>query len=224
MRSVQFSNSNFYHIYNRGVDKRVIFQDKADFKRFYASLYLFNDSSYSHSGDRSPLRAHDLFNRLLKTEKRGSCLVNVVSYCLLPNHYHLLLEQMEERGINKFMHKLGMGYSNYFNKRYERSGRLFEGPFKAKLIQRDEHFIHMPRYIHLNALDMTSLKWREGKISDWNEADAFLDSYQWSSHRVYKGLKESLPIVKQPSVGTLFSSVDDYTNFLRQWTGRYSYE
>ncbi|MBU1032740.1 MAG: transposase [Patescibacteria group bacterium] len=223
MREILFAVGNFYHIYNHGIDQRKIFQDTADFRRFYASMFLFNNSLYSHKGGRSPLSAcKDLYLRLLDENINRLPLVNIVSYCLLPNHFHILLEQAEETGINKFMHRLGMGYAHYYNIRYERTGRLFEGPFQAKIVNNDAQFMHLPRYIHLNALDMTNLKWREGMISDWKEADSFLDNYEWSSHLVYKGMKEPLPVIERSQIKNKFPSVDNYVSFLRKWSGRYT--
>lgn len=223
MRTVRFVNANFYHVFNRGVEKRVIFSDQVDFRRFYGSMYLFNDIDFSNPAGFTSLRDEEMFERLLETSDKAARrrLVNIMSYCLLPNHFHMLLEQLAENGIPKFMHRLCMAYSRYFNKRYGRSGCLFEGTFKAVMIKRDDQLMHLPRYIHLNALDQTNLYWREGKIKDWEKAEAFLDNYPWSSHRVYKGLREPLPTIDLSIMRELFPTTDAYSLFLKEWSGRY---
>lgn len=185
-------------------------------------MYLFNDDLYRNNGN-ADLKAGNLYNRLLSRDGDRSPLVRIICYCLLPNHFHLLLEQLKEQGVQKFMHRLSMGYARFFNIRNDRSGRLFEGPFKAELIQNDAQFMHAPRYIHLNALDPTDLDWRNGKIEDWEKAEALLDNYEWSSHRVYKGLKEPLPVISRSSFVDLFPTPDSYTEFLKEWGGRYKY-
>lgn len=138
----------------------------------------------------------------------------------MPNHYHLLLEQLQEGGITNFMHKLNTAYTNYFNKRYERTGRFFEGPFKAVLIKREGQFEHIPRYIHLNALDLTDMNWREGKIEDWHRAERFLEEYVWSSHHFYLGKPQQYPVVETSTVGEMFKTLDRYRHFLKQWSVR----
>ncbi|MBI4135819.1 transposase [Candidatus Uhrbacteria bacterium] len=217
MRTTQFVNGQFYHIFNRGTEKRVIFQDNADFRRFYESMYLFNDGNFSNPGGRSSLRDGV---PSLRDDTRDP-FVQVVSFCLLPNHFHMLLGPLKDGGITEFMYRLGMGYARYFNKRYERTGRLFEGTFKAVHVARDAQFLHLPRYIHLNALDLTHYNWREGKIQNWIAAEKFLDQYPWSSHPVYCGQNQQLPIVDRGVMAEIFPTPDAYRKFLREWSGRY---
>lgn len=222
MRALHFVDGNYYHIFNRGVEKRVIFEDQTDFQRFYSSMYLFNDVNYINTGGNTSLRDEGLKQRLRETGKEMEKFVEILSYCLVPNHFHFFVQQNKEHGIVKFMHRLSMGYARYFNLRHERTGRLFEGSFKAVAIERDEHFMHLPRYIHLNALDQSDLNWRDGKIVDWEKAETFLDNYPWSSHRAYKGLKESLPITALAGVREIFPTVESYVAFLKEWSGRYN--
>lgn len=219
MREVQFSTGNMYHVYNRGVDKRTIFNDPKDFERFYTSLFLFNNKSFSNSGGSSSLRDVEL-QRLLETSDKAVKLVRVISYCLLPNHFHLLLEQLEEDGIIKFMHRVGMGYARYYNTRHDRTGRLYEGTFKAVLVERDAQLEHLPRYIHLNALDLTNYNWRDGIAEGWTEAEKFLHQYRWSSHDVYIGQTQQLPLVDEQFVREIFSTREQYLSFLRAWSNR----
>ncbi|PCI19570.1 hypothetical protein COB64_03430 [Candidatus Wolfebacteria bacterium] len=142
MRKVPFVQGEFYHIYNRGVDKRNIFQDQKDLKRFIQSMKEFNTvepigSIYANSFDKDQLR------------RPTSKLVNFICYCLNPNHFHFILEQLEDNGISEFMKRLG-GYTKYFNERYKRSGTLFQGKFKSKHINDDNYLLHLSAYINLN--------------------------------------------------------------------------
>ncbi|MBI4262246.1 transposase [Candidatus Uhrbacteria bacterium] len=216
IRTTQFAPENYYHIYNRGVDKRKIFTNKRDFERFYISLYLLNDESY-----HPPTGLY--FTSPGDVKKEGQTrtpLVNILSFCLIPNHFHMLIEPVVENGLTKFMHRLLMGYAKYFNKKYDRTGPLYDGAFKAIQISNEAHFEHLLRYIHLNALDLTDMQWREGAITDWNHAVEFLDEYQWSSHHAYRGAEQLLPVVEKGVLGDIFSTPQEYHNFLRQWSMR----
>jgi len=144
MRKSEFANGEFYHIYNRGVDKRQIVLDQTDADRFIESLEDFNSvepigSIYEHSFEKNSVLS-----------KKSKKLVNLVCYCLNPNHYHLLLEQLVDGGIEKFLHRLGMGYSKYFNHKYQRNGALWQGRFKSVYIDDNEYLLHLSAYINLN--------------------------------------------------------------------------
>lgn len=147
MRKVLFANDEFYHIYNRGTDKREIFSDPADFDRFLQSMQEFNTldpigSIYERTYSQK------LGGEASKSDKKP--LVNIVAYCLNTNHYHFLLQQVSEKGIEKFMQRLGTGYTMYFNKKYERTGSLFQGVFKAVHVDSNEYLLHVSAYVNLN--------------------------------------------------------------------------
>lgn len=148
MRKVQFVNREYYHIFNRGVDKRNIFIDQKDLDRFFQSATEFNvidpiGSLYSNSFRKNNPLLKDLVS---KKEK----LVDFICYCLNPNHYHFVLKQIVDRGIEKFMHRLGSGYTTYFDKKYDRSGSLFQGTFKAAYIDSNEYLLYVSAYVNLN--------------------------------------------------------------------------
>lgn len=138
MRTVSFVEKEFYHIYNRGVDKRNVFTSQEDLDRFFKGIEQFNTPKVLGS----LARGHRV--------STGPRLVNIVAYCVNPNHFHFIIEQVAERGIERFMHKIGMGYAKYFNTKYKRSGALFQGKFKAKHIDNDEYLLHLSAYINLN--------------------------------------------------------------------------
>lgn len=148
MRKVIFANEEYYHVYNRGVEKRTLFEDEHDFSRFLQSLEEFNTlqpigSIYEHAflKNKPPLG-----NSVSKSEK----LVEIVAYCLNPNHFHLLLKQVSDGGIAKFMHRLGLGYTKYFNYKNNRSGFLFQGKYKAIHVASNPYLLHLSVYINLN--------------------------------------------------------------------------
>ncbi|QQG42434.1 MAG: transposase [Candidatus Giovannonibacteria bacterium] len=144
MRKIRFATGEFYHIYNRGVDKRSVFLDSHDFERFLQSMREFNS--------QKPIGSlfENSFRDKTKLGNRVAKLVDVVSYCLNNNHYHLMLRQRIENGISGFMHRLGTGYTQSFNIKYKRSGSLFQGKFKALHIHSNEYFLHLSAYINLN--------------------------------------------------------------------------
>lgn len=145
MRKVPFVRGEFYHIYNRGVDKRKIFSDQDDIDRFFQSMKEFNvlepiGSIYENSFRKEKTSLGD----------RTSKLVNVICYCLNSNHYHIILEQVSDKGIEKFMQRMGTGYTRYFNDRHKRSGVLFQGKFKAVHVNSNEYLLHLSAYVNLN--------------------------------------------------------------------------
>lgn len=147
MRKTPFVAGEYYHVYNRGIDKRNIFSDRDDLERFLQSMAEFNTlepigSLYENSF------VDQLGSEASKSPKET--LVRFVAYCLNPNHYHFLIEQVAEKGIEKFMQRLGTGYTKYFNSKFHRSGSLFQGVFKSIHIDSNEYLLHVSAYINLN--------------------------------------------------------------------------
>lgn len=148
MRKTPLVNNEYYHIYNRGVDKREVFLDEKDYVRFLTGMREFNclepiGSLYIVSKLRK--KGLSPFNRDLVP------IVSVVAYCLNPNHYHFILKQNIDRGISSFMHKVSSGYSTYFNEKYKRSGSLFQGTFKASRIDSNELLLYLSAYVNCNS-------------------------------------------------------------------------
>lgn len=141
LRKEPFVPGEFYHCYNRGVDKRVVFEDASDFSYFLDVLTLFNDTDSTES-----IRDRHRKDNLV-TE---NSYVSIVAYCLNRNHYHLLVQENVDGGISKFMQKIGTGYTMYFNKKYLRSGSLFQGKFKSKHVDSDAYLKHLGIYISIN--------------------------------------------------------------------------
>ena len=207
-----------YHTLNRGVDKRKIFLDKQDYFRFVHDLFEFNDENLVNTTFYRFHQSNDIARRKIERKPR-KMLVNVLAFCIMPNHYHLLLAPKVEGGISKFMKKLNMGYAKYFNTKYKRSGALFQGRYKSVLIKDEAHFIHLPYYIHLNPLDLIAPKWRERELTTSNvvNIERFLEKYRWSSYLDYIG-KENFPSVTQREfLQEFFGSPEEYKRDILKW-------
>lgn len=224
MRKVQFVNDEYYHIYNRGVDKRDIFLCDDDFWRCYVSMFLFNDENFRilRGLGNSPHLSCGYCRSLgaESAEKKNitpRLFVDILSFCLMPNHYHLFVKQLIDNGISLFMQRLNQGFTNYFNCKYDRTGRLFEGPFKAVHINHEGQFLHLPRYIHLNAVDLVEPNWREKGVRDWKEVLNFMESYKWSSHGVYLGKPQPIKVVNPSFLREVFKTPENYLGFVKSW-------
>jgi len=135
----------------------------------------------------------------------------------MPNHFHLLLRQKGGGGITKFMRKLGVGYANYFNEKYKRTGTLFEGRYKIILVNQDTYFTHLPYYIHFNPLDLIMPGWRSGEIKNHQKAIGFLESYRWSSHLDYLGIKNFPSLTQREFLLKIFGKTENYKKEVENW-------
>lgn len=201
MRKLKFVNGECYHVYNRGVEKRDVFLDERDYFRFLISIKGVN-----HFGANDFLDACGPEDRpKVGDERKREALVEMICYCLMPNHFHFVLKQNGEGGVPKFMQKLCTAYTMYFNKKNERTGVLFQGPYKAKHVDGDQYLLQVSRYIHLNPLDLL-----EGEES---EAE-FLKNYKWSSLQFYLDEKRhSLVHLKKGLLAKQFSNIPEFARF-----------
>lgn len=176
-----FANDNYYHIYNRGVDKRRIFMNRVHYSRFLETinnLLTYGQAKATINGSQSLA-----FNKKL----------SFICYCLLPNHHHFLIKQLEDNAISKFMHKLNTSYTKYFNLNHHRTGRLYEYTFKAVHVVNDEQLLHLSRYIHLNPL--------------LSHLTSDLKTYPWSSYPDYLGIRDG-KLCNKEEVLSLFGNID----------------
>jgi putative transposase len=131
-----------YHVFNRGTEKRNIFLDKEDYVRFYRSLLLFNQVEPVINFSFASLHESDILT--------SKALVSIHAYSLLPNHYHLFLEQLTDGGLSEFLKRLSGGYTSYFNEKYERSGVLFQGKYKRVHVEGDDQYRYLFAYVNEN--------------------------------------------------------------------------
>lgn len=189
-----------YHVLNRGVDKRVVFTDSLDYLRFVHDMYVFNNEGYVNSNHKRTI--------LSRSERKP--IVTIHAFCLMPNHYHMLLSDVMEGGISKFMKKLNQGYTQYFNNRQNRTGALWQGKYKGVLISNEAHFMYVPYYIHLNALDLSMPEWRGGGVRDIKRALRLLSDYRWSSHKDYIGVKNLPSVISKDFLESLLGDKAQY--------------
>lgn len=214
MARPKIATGSVYHIYNRGVEKRNIFMDDSNYFRFIQDLFEFNNEDPAiNLGRMIEVRLHSF----LPEKPRRRLLVDILAFCLMPNHFHLLLRQRVENGISKFMQKLGTGYTNYFNIKFKRDGVLLQGKYKAKLVEEEAHFIYLPHYIHLNPLDLADIQWRKGKIKNVEKALKFLISYRWSSYLDYIGIRNLPSLTQRRFLLDLFDEQGGYKESLIRW-------
>jgi len=150
----EFEVGGFYHIYNHGTEKRNIFDDQGNLDRFFKSMVEFNEvdpigSLYLNTiiSKRSQNKVSIPVNSPVLPSKN---LVNIIAYCLNPNHFHMILEEREQGGISEYMRRLCGGYTRYFNLKVKRRGHIFEGGFKSKHIDKDGYLLHASAYVNLN--------------------------------------------------------------------------
>jgi len=218
MRNIRFVNEGIYHVYNRSVEKREIFVDDQDRFRFIHDLFEFNDEApaVNFYYKRPLIQSYEAKPRKIEQQKR-KLLVEILAFVVMPNHFHLLLRQIKENGISNFMHKLGTGYTMYFNQKYERAGSLFQGTYKAILVNQEAHFIHLPYYIHFNPLDLKFPEWRDREIKNYKQAMKFLENYRWSSFLDYIGKKNFPSVTQREFLNEFFEGPENYKKDAMKW-------
>jgi len=214
-----FSKNIIYHVLNRGVDKRRIFLSEKDHLRFIHDLFEFNDAAQLTHTAYSFAKASGTRKAIYiqKERKPRKLLVEILAFCLMPNHYHLLLRQKTEDGIIKFMRRLNMGYAKYFNEKYERNGSLFQGRYKAVPVTTEAHFIHLPYYIHTNPLDLVAPDWRKQKLSNINSAWKHLENYRWSSHLDYLDIRNFPSVTQREFLQEILGEPKQYEKEFKKW-------
>jgi len=201
-------DNGYYHIYNRGVEKRIIFEDAQDYKVFlgYLKEYLSPPPKIEELLKNFTLQG-TTFQGIPHLPKNYFQKVDLLAYCLMPNHFHLLIKQVKKDAMEGFMRSLATRYSMYFNKKYDRVGSLFQGIYKASMVDNDNYLLHLSRYIHLNPAEYTK---------DLSSAH--------SSYGEYLELRKT-PWVKTDEIraffgnakANLFKNVNSYKDFVEKY-------
>lgn len=207
-------NMEIYHILNRGVDKRVVVKNDQDRMRFLQGLFMYNDkNTLGRNARRKPSKRRGITQRDL--------LVNIHAFCLMDNHYHLLLSPIDNdlTNLSAFMRKVNMGYAKYFNEKYKRTGALWQGKYKSIHVNNDAHFNYIPYYIHLNPLDMKFPEWRKGQVANPKKAIEFLRTYKWSSFLDYQNIKNYPSLIHtqllKETTGSIKKQQEDMTKIIQ---------
>lgn len=218
MRTVSFSENGFYHVYNRGVEGRKIFLTKNDYYRFLQILYELNDVIPAQNLVRRGFQ--ECVTRAREGEERKP-LVSIMSFCLMPTHFHFLLQPRGEGRLSEFMHRIGVSYARYLNLRLKRKGRLFESTFQAKTVDSDQYLQHVVRYIHLNPLSLSQPHWKERGITDQRIVGETLRRYPWSSYAAYVGEGDRGFLLDQNLITDVISSKGkEHESFVTAWARR----
>ncbi len=180
----EFAPDQYYHLYNRGVEKRDIFLDDQDYTVFLGLLKKYLERRTQGDDQKTSFTPLDSGVKLL-------------AYCLMPNHFHLLLYQEDADGISKLIRRVMTGYVMYFNNRHQRVGGLFQGRYKASLVNKDAYLQHVSRYIHLNP-------------DDYN-------SWAYSSLPYYKGEKHAAWLSERPVLGMFNNNRQEYLEFVNDY-------
>jgi len=211
IRKIAFVPGEYFHIYNRGNSKQKIFLDKSDYKRFIDLMYALNSSkkfNFSNS-----IKGISVYER-----DRGSLLVAIGAYCLMPNHFHILITPLSEEGLTKFMQKLSTAYAMYFNTKYSRTGGLFEGKFKAEHLNKNTYLKYIFSYIHLNPIKLIQKDWKEVGLKHKQKAIKYLKSYTYSSFIDYLGKnRQENIILSRPSFPDYFPNTKNLTEEIMTW-------
>ena len=190
IRRVPFQLEEWFHCYNRGIDKRIVFDNEDDSERFLQLLYLSNSTEAFHRNNLSMRATHDIV-----CLPRKEPLVSIGAYCLMPNHFHLLLKEIQEGGIVRFMQKLGTAYTMYFNTKNDRVGNLFMKPFRLRHVGEDRYFQHVVNYIHCNPAEVFESGWKKGVVKSMDRLEKQLRSYRYSSFADYAGEKRAIATI-----------------------------
>lgn len=212
MRDIDLAEGELYHIFNRGTDKRKIFLKTKDYERFIVNLIFHNTTQIPISN----LSRYNIIEAI--KNKPENPLVKIHALVLLPNHFHLILEQLEKKGISRLMHRIEMGYAKYFNKQNNRSGNLFQGAYKAIHIGDDPYLNHLPLYIHTNPLKLlaTEANWKKVGIKNKKKAWEFLKNYRWSSLPSYLDL-HNWSFIEKSYLNQFYETPQEWKDELLNW-------
>lgn len=191
VRSIPFVNGEYYHILNRGVAQMPVFDSAFNYRHFLKTMLYYQIEN--------PKPRFSLFSPATKLINQDKKIIDIICYCLMPNHFHLLLLQNRDGGISEFVSKLTNSYTKYYNIKNKRSGPLFQGEFKAVHVESEEQLIHLSRYIHLNPSVSYVAK--------------NLETYRWSSFLEFLGHNNSSICTKEIILGQ-FKSFEEYKEFV----------
>jgi putative transposase len=211
IRKVAFVPNEYYHIYNRGNSKQKIFLSKKDYSRFLALLYGTNSNSKFNFFDLQ--KGAGIFSKEIDNK-----LVSIGAYCLMPNHFHILITPLSEKGLSKFMQKLSTAYSMYFNEINKRTGGLFEGKFKSTHIENDKQLKYLFSYIHLNPVKLIDKNWKANGLKNLIKTKNFLENYKWSSYLDFKGVvRLENKILDVEAFPDYFKKIKDFDTEIMEW-------
>ncbi|OGZ79787.1 MAG: hypothetical protein A2312_02325 [Candidatus Staskawiczbacteria bacterium RIFOXYB2_FULL_32_9] len=227
-RKEQFVTGEIYHLIIRALDNNLIFKDEKDYFRGIFSIYEFNNQNPVNISIRRRNRTVEKkrerekpievgLQSVLVNDKRDK-FVEVLAFCFMPNHIHLLVKQIKDNGISKFMQKSGTGLSKYFNKKYQRKGHVFQDAFKSIHIENDSQLIAVFNYIHANPVSLIESGFKESGITDTEKVLKFLEEeFRWSSYFDYIGKENFKSVTEREFMLNLLRGSENCKNLMKDW-------
>lgn len=215
-RHQQFVNSEIYHVVTRGIDENLIFKDVDDYYRGIFSIYEFNNIKPVEIKERRKQRKKEKTSGDPFSDTREK-LVEILAFCFMPNHIHLLLRQLKDNGITRFMRKLGAGYAGYFNRKYGRKGYVFQNRFLPVHIKNDNQLKIVLTYIHINPVSIIKPKWKEIGIRNIEETIKFVENYKWSSYSDYINKKNFPSVTERKFISEVIGDEQGCRDFIKNW-------
>lgn len=205
-RKIPLVTGQVYHVYNRGINRQPVFINKREYDRALDAIKFYRFIKPQTSLSKFLKLEGSKQNDFLDSLKQSKELVRILGFCIMPNHFHFLLKQLEDKGISKFLSNFQNSYTKYFNMRHKRDGSLFLDQFKAVRIQTDEQLVHVSRYIHLNPYTGYLIK----SLKD-------LSKYCWSSYPEY--LNSNDQFIDIYSILDFFRNSQKYEQFINDQAG-----
>ncbi|OGI65180.1 hypothetical protein A3A95_04010 [Candidatus Nomurabacteria bacterium RIFCSPLOWO2_01_FULL_39_18] len=211
MRNIKIAPGEYYHILNRGMSKQLIFHDNRDRTRFLF-LILYFQSPVTIQNIHRPVKSfveHSVFNidKEIEQEIVTRKFVELVSFCLMPNHFHLIVKEIEENGMARYMQRVLNGYTKYCNTKYNKSGHLFQGPYKAVHIRSNEQLLYLSSYVHRNPRE----------LKEWLNKES---SYPWSSYQDFIKKNRFKELLVLDIISGQFKNKDKYNKFIKESTAK----
>ncbi|MBI3305989.1 transposase [Candidatus Nomurabacteria bacterium] len=206
MRNIKIAPGEYYHIFNRGVNKQLIFHDSADRVRFlFLILYFQSPITFINIG--RPVKSfvkHSVFNieGVTTREIINSRFVELTSFVLMPNHFHLIIKEVEENGIARYMQRVLNSYTKYYNTKYNKSGHLFQGPYKAVHVKNNNQLLYLSAYIHRNPRE----------LKEWQNKES---SYPWSSYQDFVNKNRFEGLLVLDIISEQFENHKEYDDFVK---------
>lgn len=223
-REVEFTNNEIYHITLRGLDEKKLFFDDNDYYRMIFSVYEFNDIHPAKIRERRKERLHikeilkDKTNTLRECDiDKRERIVDLLAFCWMPNHIHLLVRQLQDNGITKFMSKVGIGYAKYFNTKYGRKGYVFQNRFKSTHVKNDNYLQTIFVYVHTNPISLIEPSWKEKGITNKEKAIEFIENYKWSSYQDYLDKPNFRYLSQRDSLKEFFGGAENCRQQVNDW-------
>lgn len=216
----QLANGEIYHIVIRAIENLKLFRDQKDYFRMIHDLFIFNNEAPALSSYRNTInRSRTVLDSLPGDRTQRKLLMEILAFCLMPNHLHLLVRQLRDGGISKFMRKIGAGYAGYYNQKYKRSGHLFQGKYRIVHIKDDKQLITVFVYIHTNPVALVVPGWKEKGIrgKELKRALKTIENYRWSSYPDYLGKRNFPSLTSREFLVKELGGVKECQRFVNDW-------